>query len=146
VGIFDLLFGRKPPTGPKIPAPELKLKLIRSLVKKRVIEDEAARQLGYTPAMIDSLSVEVLTGIPEATIVTIVDAFAQLKIKGMAQVAVLNAIERSRTGGSAENVPDEMTLEAYVEYRINREHGAEVTLSPKHIFESVELTRTLYRC
>ena len=146
MGLLDSIFGGKSSAKPRIPAPELKLKLIRTLLKKRVIEDEAAQLLGYTPAMVDALSVEILMGMPEATLVTIVDAFAQLKIKGLSHIDALNTIERSRTQGVAETVPAGMTLEAYAGYRVSREHGERAISSSAHIFQSVELARTLYRC
>ena len=149
MGIFDALFGRKRPSAGAVPNGELKLKLIRSFIKKRTIQDPMASAMGFSPDMVDELPLPMLMGMPEATLVTIVEAFATLKRTGLSDAKAFQQIESSRADSHAGDIPVGMTLEAYCGYRVSREHpeqDGQGEISDKHIFECVELSRTLYRC
>lgn len=146
MGILDAIFGRKKPALAELPSPELKIKLIRAFIKKRTIQDPMAVALGYTPDMADALPIPILMGMPEATLVTIVESYAILKRQGLNDAIALAAIERGRPDGFDGDMPDGMTLEAYTGFRVTKEHTGGAVLSDKHIFECVELTRRLYRC
>src|SRR5689334_23198210 len=97
MGLFNRLFGSKKKS--RQPTLELKAKLIRSLIKKRVLQDPLAAQSGYTAEMVDTLPEVMLMGLPEATIVAIVDAFAELRAKGLNEGPAIAEIERRRLGG-----------------------------------------------
>jgi hypothetical protein len=69
-----------------------KIKIIKGLVRERVQNDPIASKLGD----IDGLSETMLMGLPEATIVTIVETWAILRKQGVGEEEILKRIEAHR--------------------------------------------------
>src|SRR5262245_18338454 len=93
MGFFDKLFGRG---GADSRPPPHKMKLIRAFAKKRIIQDPMAALQGFSPEMVDQLPPQVLIGLPEATLVIIVESFAALKKRGASDMQAIGAIEQHR--------------------------------------------------
>ena len=103
-----------------------KVAFIKSLVKKRIQKDPGMSMTGN----IDALSDTMLMGLPEATIVTIVETYLQLKRQGISVTESLKAIENHRASiGDSGILPSELTLSNYIKYRVGLEHshGAPIT-------------------
>lgn len=77
-----------------------KEQLIRRLLKARVACDPSARARGHGPEFADSVNSLVLMGLPEATIVTCVESWAQLKAQGLTDPAIAQKIAASPGGSS----------------------------------------------
>ena len=123
-----------------------KLKLVRSFVKKRVIQDPLAAVHGYSPQMVNQLPQAVLSGLPEATLVSIVESFATLKQQGVSDTEALRRIEAHRSAVASGRMPASPSLERYIAYRLSLEHLDGGAISNEHVAECVLLARTLYRC
>ena len=123
-----------------------RLKLVRSFVKKRVIQDPIASLHGYSPEMVDQLPPAVLLGLPEATLVLIVESFAALRKLGASESEALKRIEAHRSAVAPGRMPASASLEQYVAYRLSLEHSGGGPISHEHIADCVLLARTLYRC
>jgi hypothetical protein len=71
--------------------------LIRQLAKQRIATDPMAAALGLTAATIDSLPELQLAGLPEATILAIVETWAILRGQGIAESEIFAKIEAHRS-------------------------------------------------
>lgn len=112
-----------------------KIELIRNLVKKRVQNDPIASMLGD----IDSLSETMLMGLPEATIVTIVETYWQSKNQGLSDKEILETIERHRASfGNSGTLPSQLTLSNYIKYRVGLEHSHGAPISDDFIEEAIK--------
>lgn len=108
--------------------------LIRTLVKKRVTGDVLAAAVDATPEAIDELPLEILISLPEATIVSIVEAWAQGRSRQMPEEHIFHLIETHRSMAAQGKLPASPTLSSYVRYRTDLEHGhATPPLSAAHI-------------
>ena len=97
--------------------------LILTLVKKRLTGDVLADAVGATPEAIDELPPEMLISLPEATIVSIVEAWAQGRSRQIPEEQVFKFIEAHRSMAAQGELPASPTLSSYVRYRIDLEHG-----------------------
>ncbi len=77
-----------------------KEQLIRRLLKDRVVRDPSAHAMGQGPEFADSVNSLVLMGLPEATIVTCVESWAQLKRQGFNETDIAQKIAAMRGGSS----------------------------------------------
>jgi hypothetical protein len=112
-----------------------KIELIRNLVKNRIQNDPIASMLGD----IDSLSETELMGLPEATLVTIVETYWQLKNQGLSDEEILEAIERHRASFlDSGKLPSQLTLSNYIKYRIGLEHSHGIPISDDFIEEAIK--------
>src|SRR5690606_12556195 len=77
----------------------------------------------FDSAQLDSFGVVKLAGLPESTVVTIVETYAILSKQGVAAEDIFQRIEahRSPTMGSGD-MPEPLTLDSYTRYRVNLEH------------------------
>lgn len=97
-----------------------KLELIKKLARARVQEIPWLGSFGS----IDNLTELELLGLPEATVVCIVETFAVLKTHGKRDEEALLAIEEHRASfGDFGPLPRPLTLESYVKYRVQLEHS-----------------------
>jgi len=119
--------------------------LIKELAKSRVRNDPMASAMGFDESMVDSLSGMQLAGLPEGTIVTIVETWALLNKKGVPDEEILMRIEnhRSRFSGGG-NLPNPLTLSSYVKYRVNLENETGAPIADAFIKEAVELSKQKY--
>lgn len=86
-------------------------KLIKNLVKERIGSDPMAASMGFDKNMVDSLTDIQLAGLPEATIVTIVETWAILSKKGIPDAEILERIEAHRSSlGDSGIMPSPLTL------------------------------------
>jgi hypothetical protein len=77
-----------------------KERLIRRLLKARVACDPSARAMGRGPEFADSVNSLMLMRLPEATIVTCVESWTQLKGQGLSEAAIAQKIASFRGGDS----------------------------------------------
>jgi hypothetical protein len=139
----------------KIFAPKrTKFDLIRDLIKDRLREDPTAAAMGATPEMVDQQPDEVLIGTPEATIVTIIEAYHALQNSGASLAETFIAIERHRN----QLIPGEMPISAlsksgtgmrclhiYINYRVQLEHRDGPELSVKNIIHALFEATKFYK-
>ena len=139
-----ILIGVEKPEGFSTPfggANSDKIELIKNLVIKRVQNDPIASMLGD----IDSLSETMLMGLPEATIVTIVETWAMLKKQGVSEEEILQRIEAHRASfGDYGDLPKPLTLPSYIKYRLDLEHGHGATISEKFIDYAIEAAKQMF--
>lgn len=144
MGIFDKLFGKHRTTERRPPD---RMKLIRAFAKKRVMQDPLAKLAGFHPSMVDELPPHVLIGLPEATLLTIVESFAILvQEEGASPQQALAAIERHRSIEISGVAHPPAMLEEYVVYRVALEHQDGPSIQREHVADCVLMARTLYRC
>jgi hypothetical protein len=118
-----------------------KIGLIKNLAKKRVQNDPIASMLGD----IDSLSETMLMGLPEATIVTIVETWAILRKQGLRDKEILQRIEAHRASfGGYGDLPDPLTLQSYIKYRLDLEHGHGAPISEKFMDYAIEAAKKMF--
>jgi hypothetical protein len=96
--------------------PEAKSRLIRKLIGERIKRSLFLRWLGDA----DKLTEAQLLGMPEATIVSIVESHAIMRDAGMSDEQIFSSIERQRIAGG--NKPHNTDLLKYVKYRVKLEH------------------------
>ena len=88
---------------------------------------------------INSLSESVLMGLPEATIVTIVETYWQLKGQGVSEEEILEKIENHRASlGDSGTLPSQLTLSNYIKYRLKLEHSQGAPISSAFIDEAIQ--------
>lgn len=107
--------------------------LIRILVKKRVTDEAAFASVGLTPEAVDALPHEILICLPEATIVSIVKAWAEGKSQQMREEQIFQLIETFRSTAGQGVPPASPTLSSYVKYRVALEQTGDAPLSEAHI-------------
>jgi len=126
--------------------PSSKNDLIRSLAKQRIRADPMAAAMGFSEPMVDSLGITQLAGLPESTIATIVETFAVLKKQGIQDGEIFARIEAHRATVGTGQIPQPLTLESYVTYRIALEHSVGAPVSQDFIAEAVTICRAFFHC
>ena len=119
-----------------------KIELIKNLVKKRVQNDPIASTLGD----IDSLSETMLMGLPEATIMTIVETYCMMKRQGnLPDEEIFEAIEAHRSMlGDTGTIPSPLTLSSYIKYRLGLEHSHGAPLRSKFVDKAIEEAKRFF--
>jgi hypothetical protein len=87
-------------------------------------------------------------GLPEATIVTIVESYCMMKdMTTKSDKEILESIERHRKILFPESgpMPSPLTLSNYIKYRLNIEHSHGVPISNKFIDDAIEAANKVYR-
>lgn len=122
-----------------------KAKLIKKLIKERTESDPSLVVKGYHKSMVDSLSDLQLIGMPEATIVTVVETWAMLYNKGVLEDEIFKRIEahRATLAGSGE-MPSPLTLSNYIKYRIDLEHQHGVPISNDFIDYAIDAAKRAF--
>jgi len=109
--------------------------IIKKYVKKKIAADPSAP---LTTSDVDSMSEEILMGLPEATLFWIVENYSLHKIQGIEDKDTFQAIENHRSNmGKAGILPIPLNLEDYVKYRVKLEHQ-EGSPSDKLIEEAIK--------
>jgi hypothetical protein len=112
-----------------------KMELIRNLAKKRIHNDPNLSM----PENVNSLSEYMLMGLPEATIVTIVETYWQLNNQGLSEKEILETIENHRASfGDVGTLPSQLTLFNYIKYRLRLEHSHGAPISDNFIEEAIK--------
>lgn len=132
LGIFGKLFGKG----------MSKEELIKNLVRKRVQNDPIAKMLGE----VDELSELELLGLPEATIVTIVETYCMTKRQtNLHDEEIFEAIEAHRSMlGDSGKMPSPLTLSSYIKYRLGLEHSHGAPISNKFVDEAIEEAKKFF--
>lgn len=118
--------------------------LVRALAKRRLAGNAQAEAFGATPAAIDSLPTEILAGLPEATIVSIIEAWHQGRQHGIPESQSYDLIEAHRSQVAEGKMPERITLEGYVTYRVRLEHVDGAPLWDEHISHCVQESRAFF--
>jgi hypothetical protein len=129
MGLFTRLFGVSAP----------KEDLMRRLLKARVARDPSARAFGQGPEFADSVNSFVLMGMPEATIVTCVESWAQLRNQGLNESAIAEKIAAFRGGTSLGGGVEEV-----IRARVLGEHGHGGFLPADHVDWCIKEARAFY--
>jgi hypothetical protein len=130
VGFLKLLLGHSPPG---------KTEFIRKLAKTRIREDADLQSAGVGEGVIDEMSDLDVLGLPEGTIVTIVETWATLNRSGVPEAEIFDRIEQHRQSlGDSGRVPSPLTLASYVRYRVRLEHGDEAVIDDTFIDFTIE--------
>jgi hypothetical protein len=129
---------------------EKKLSLIRQLVKIRVQNDQLLKKKyeGKDVPKVDDFPEVVLIGLPEGTIVSIVETFWMMKNQtNFSDKEILETIERHRKTLYPESghMPSPLSLSNYIKYRLNIEHSQGVPISDEFIDECVKKANEAYR-
>lgn len=120
--------------------------LIRSLAKQRVRDDPMAAAMGFNEHMVDSLGMMQLAGLPESTIITIVETFAMLKKHGASDQEIFQRIEAHRSSIGSGEMPNPLNLESYIQYRVELEHSHGSPISEEFVSEATRVCREHYGC
>jgi len=120
-----------------------KIKLIKNLAKKRFLNDPIAQVLSVVE-YIDSLPDTQLMGLPEATIVTIVETYWQSRNQGLSDKEIFEAIENHRAIIGAGTIPSPLTLSTYIKYRVGLEHSGGAPISEIFIDEAIKEATAYY--
>lgn len=102
---------------------QTKDEFIRALMKRRVERDPLARDMGFDTNMVDSLDQMRVAGMPEASIAAIVETYSVLRRAGVDEHEIFDRIEAHRAQLGTGVLPIPLTLDSYVMYRIETEHG-----------------------
>jgi hypothetical protein len=129
VGLFSKLFGMA----------DGKVNLIRALLRQRIAIDPTAKRLGQTPAFADEMPTMMLMGLPEATIVTCVESWAQMRGQRVPDAEIARRIASFRGGA-----PGATTVEDVIRYRVQAEHGQSGFLPAEHVEWCIREARTAY--
>ena len=109
-----------------------KTELIRKLVRRRIQKNSYLKGVGTTDeadAYVNSLSFFEAMGMPEGTIVTIVETYCSWKAQGFSDGQIFQAIEAHRSGSSdAVSISTSLDLKSYIKYRLD----VELKGSPLH--------------
>jgi hypothetical protein len=129
---------------------EKKLSLMRQLIKIRVQNDELLKKKyeGENVPKVYDFPEIVIMGLPEATIVTIVESYWMMKdMTTKTDKEIFESIERHRKILFPESgpMPSPLTLSNYIKYRLNIEHSHGVPISNKFIEDAIEMANKAYR-
>ena len=127
-----------------------KFTLIRQLAKIRIQNDPILKKKyeGRNVPSIDDLPEIVLLGLPEGTIVSIVESYWMMKdMTTKSDKDILEAIEHHRKTLFPESgpMPSPLTLSNYVKYRLNVEHSHGVPISNEFIDNCIKKANEAYR-
>jgi hypothetical protein len=117
---------------------EQKEALIRRLLKRRIANDPAAAAHGQTADFADTMPTLIIVGMAEATIVTCVESWGQLRGQGMSDADIARKIASFRGGASG------TTVEAVIRSRVQSEHGHSGYLPPDHIDWCIKEAKAAY--
>ncbi len=129
MGIFSKLMGMS----------DQKVNLIRTLLRQRIALDPTAKAMGQTPALADEMPMMMLMGLPEATIVTCVESWAQLRQQRVADAEIAKRIASLRGGAPGAN-----TVEDVIRDRVQAEHGQSGFLPSEHVEACIREAKRAY--
>jgi hypothetical protein len=119
--------------------------LIKNLVRLRLRNDPTVAAMGIREDMTDSLSAFQLAGLPEGTLVTIVETWSILHKQGAEDDEIFSRIEEHRSRMFPRGqMSTPLNLMNYIKYRIELEHSDGVPINEQFIDMAVDLTRKVY--
>ena len=123
-------------TGSYQPKPT-KTEFIKLLLRQRLEADGVFEQ--WLDEFNQMTEFQVM-GTPEATLVTIVETYSELRRRGgLTDEAIFTAIERHRsTPTEGGHLPNPLTLQSYVFYRVELEHGhGELRITDRYVADLI---------
>jgi len=127
------LFGRKL---------DSKIELIQKLVRRRAENDPFAKHLVKE---VDGLSEFELMGLPEGTIVTIVESYELMtKRQGLSSDEALELIESHRAMAASGEIPTPLTLTNYIRYRLELDHPDGVPPADVEVEEAIHEAKNFF--
>lgn len=119
--------------------------LTRELVRLRIRSDPTAAAMGFNESMADSISSLQLAGVPEASIVAIVQTYVSLNKRGVPDAEIFRSIETHRSRLFPKGMmPAPLTLGTYVKYRVELEHPTATGLNDSFIEAAIERSRQAF--
>lgn len=127
-----------------------KFTLIKQLAKIRIQNDQILKKKyqGRDVPSLDDLPEIVLLGLPEGTIISIVESYWMMKaMTTKSDKEILEAIEHYRKTLFPESgrMPSPLTLSSYIKYRLNVEHSHGVPISNEFIEDCIKKANEAYR-
>ena len=129
-----------------------KLNLIRQLVKRRIENDPVLKEkyAGKGAPKVDDIPEMVLMGLPEGTIVSIVETYWMMKFKASSSdKEILELIELHRStqvpNPEGTTMPSPLTVSNYIKYRLHIEHSHGVPISNEFVDECIKKAYEAYR-
>ena len=120
--------------------------LVRELVKERIRSDPRAARLGLDESWVDSLTPIQLAGVPEFTVATIVESYASLKTQRVPDDDIFQQIEAHRSMIGVGDMPEPLTLESYIRYRVSLDHHPRAPASEDAISNAIRVFRKRFSC
>lgn len=136
MSFLSSLFGASPPK---------KDMVIREILRFRIQTDPASSLMGLEPGLADKIPREQLYGLPEASIVTIVESYVQLVKAGTDVKQAIERIDSFRTekfGGSG--TPERSNVFDYIIARIARDHPEGGLLTEDFVDKAVSVAGTFF--
>jgi hypothetical protein len=124
--------------------------LIRALLKQRIYSDPLLKKeymSGNVPK-VESLPKMVLLGLPEGTIVTIVETYlTKKKDSSSSEEMIFYSIEEHRKILFPESgiMPTPLTLSSYIKYRLEIEHSHGVGITTDFISTAIKRATEVFR-
>lgn len=109
-------------------------------------DDPMAGAMGFDEHMVDSLGMMQLAGLPESTVVTIVETYAMLKKHDASDQEIFQRIEAHRSSIGSGEMPRPLNLASYIQYRLDLEHSHGIPISEEFISEVLRVSREHYGC
>jgi len=124
-----------------------KIDFIRKLAKMRIQNDPMAANFDIKAEDLDYLTDTMLLGLPEATIVTIVEIYWKIKEKeNIDNKTIFEYIEKIRTASDEAkiNLPQSLTMFNYIKYRLNKEHSSYLQIDDDFLKEAIYKTNQFF--
>ena len=123
--------------------PHMKIALIRDLVRRRAPEETVSQLFDNPHNVTEEVLLISIMGLPEATILTIVENQLLLEAEGLSEVDIFNAQESHRSSAGTGDIPKNLTLFKYIKYRLTLEHP-QASLSDDEIQFCINAARKFF--
>lgn len=117
-----------------------KSELTHHLIKKRVSQTP---ELNMDSSTIDSLEGMMLAGMPESTIVAIVELYVKLKESDISDKEIFKQFEQMRPGSG--KMPTPLNLNSYINYRLKLEHEDGIGLTDEFTFDAIKTCSNYFK-
>lgn len=97
-----------------------RIEFIKALLRERL---EEAGVFDQWRREFQEMNAFMVMATPEATIVTIVESYVRLKASGRGEGEIFRWIEQQRSPIGSGPLPVPLTLQSYIRYRVDLEHG-----------------------
>jgi hypothetical protein len=122
-----------------------KNELVKVLVRLRIRNDPMARQMGFDETIVHSLAPDQIAGLPESTILTIVETWAILRKKKILDSEIFSRIEQHRSQAfPLGQMPSPLTLTTYVKYRLRLEHAHGLPLDDSFVDAAIATAKRTF--
>ena len=135
MGLFARLLGRGVDKGV----------LAKQLFRLRYAHDPMLMARGYTEAAVDRMPFIMVMGLPEGTLITLVEMWVALSKRGLSNAQIAHTID-SRRGGPLPFPPPDGGWEimTYVYGRLLVEHGSDCTIPQEWVLGGIAQCLEIY--